>query len=211
MNRNAITLVLAGLATALVLSACQRGADTNLNPSLTTNRNTVEEPVDTLAVEADLIKLERAWAGANKTKDAATVRNILADDIVLTYPDGATGTKSDEVGMVESGAITTESWDITDTKVTTINKDAAFITGRAIIKKGSLKDPKSGKTIDISGEYRFMDVYARRNGKWMAVASQTTKIAAPAAPSVVPPPPPAAKATPSATAPAKATPAKAAP
>lgn len=180
MNRNLLSVVLVAAVMALAFSACQRGADTNVNPTLITSRNTIE-PIDTASVEAELLKMERAWAGANKTRDVATVRNILADDIVLTYPDGSTGTKNDEVSMVESGAITTESWDIADTKVTVIDQDAALITGRAIIKKGNLKDPKSGKTMDISGEYRFMDVYAKRNGKWMAVASQTTKIAAPAA------------------------------
>lgn len=163
---------------ALALSACQRDVDTNA--SLTTNKNTNVEPIDTASVEAELIKLERTWAGAFKTRDAATVKNILADDIVLIFPDGTTGTKNDEVGMVESGAMTMESWDIADTKVTVIDQNSAFITGRGIIRKGSMKDPKTGKTTDISGEYRFMDVYAKRNGKWMAVASQTTKIAAPA-------------------------------
>ena len=171
---------------AIALSACHQPAESGTNAPASTNRSASPEPVNTAAVEAELVKLEREWAGANKTKDAATVRNILADDIVLTYPDGTTGTKSDEVKMVESGGITTESWDIADTKVTVIDHDAAFITGRATITKGSLKDPASGKTIDISGQYRFMDVYAKRNGKWMAVASQTTKIANPG----LPPPPP---------------------
>jgi len=185
MNRNLLSVVLVAVATALAVSGCHQPAETTTHTPATTNRAATPEPIDTAAIEAELIKLERAWAGANKTRDAATVRNILADDIVLTYPDGATGTKSDEVGMVESGGITTESWDISDTKVTAIDHDAALITGRAIITKGTLKDPKSGKTIDISGQYRFMDVYAKRNGKWMAVASQTTKIANPE-----PPPPP---------------------
>jgi len=184
MNRNLLSIVLVAVAIAVALSGCHQPAETTTHTP-NTNRAATPEPIDTAAVEAELVKLERAWAGANKTKDAATVKNILADDIVLTYPDGTTGTKSDEVKMVETGGITTESWDIADTKVTVIDHDAAFITGRATIKKGSLKDPASGKTIDISGEYRFMDVYAKRSGKWMAVASQTTKIANPQ-----PPPPP---------------------
>lgn len=192
MNKNLLPVALVAIVMALSLSACQRSLDTN--SSLTTNRNTPIEPVDTASIEAELIKLERAWAGANMKRDTATVRNILADDIILTYPDGTTGTKSDELGMVETGAISAESWDIADTKVTVLDADAAFITGRGIIRKGNLKDPKTGKTIDISGEYRFMDVYAKRNGKWMAVASQTTKIAAPA-PAPPAPAPPAPKAT----------------
>jgi ketosteroid isomerase-like protein len=186
MNRNLLSVVLVAVVMALVLSACQRQADTN--SSLTTNRNSTPEPVNTASIEAELIKLERAWAGAAKTRDVATVRNVLADDAVLTYPDGSTGTKNDEVQMVETGAITMESWDIVDPKVTVINPETAFITGRGIIKKGSLKDPKSGNTIDISGEYRFLDVYSKRNGKWQAVASQTTKIANPAPPAPKPAP-----------------------
>lgn len=179
MNKKPLFMLLAAVAIALVLSGCQRQAETNLDSSLTTNRNAGPEPINTASIEAELNKLEREWAGAFKTRDAESVKRILADDIRLTYPDGTTGAKSDEVQMVESGSMTMESWDITDTKVTVIDNDAAFITGRGVIKKGSMKDPKSGKTIDISGEYRFMDVYAKRNGKWQAVASQTTKIAVP--------------------------------
>jgi hypothetical protein len=180
MNRKLISIALVAIVMALALSGCERQPETNLNSTLTTNKNSPVEPVDTASVEAELVKLERAWAEANNTGDAATVRNILGDDIVLTYPDGTTGTKNDEVQMAETKAIKTESWDIADTKVTVLDHDAAFITGRAIIRKGTLKDPKTGNTTDISGQYRFMDVYAKRNGKWMAVASQTTKIAAPA-------------------------------
>ena len=187
MNRNLLPVAFVAVAIAFALSGCQPGSDTNLNP-VVTNRNSIE-PVDTASVDAELLKIERAWAGANQKYDAATVRNILADDVVMIYPDGTTGTKNDELGMLESKAVTMESWDIADTKTTVIDKDAAFVTGRGIIKKGSLKDPKSGKTIDISGEYRFMDVYAKRNGKWMVIGSQATKIVAPATVAAAPTPP----------------------
>ncbi len=187
MNKTLISVVFVALVMALALSACQPGGDTNVNSSLTTNKNTPVEPVDTASVEAELMKLERAWAGANQAHDAATIRNLLADDVVMIYPDGTTGTKTDEIGMAESKAFTMESWDVADTKVTVLDRDAAFVTGRGIIKKGSLKDPKTGKTIDITGDYRFMDVYAKRNGKWVVVGSQATKIVAPA--SVIPPVP----------------------
>jgi hypothetical protein len=64
-----------------------------------------------------------------------------------------------------------------DPKVTVINADSAFVTGRSVIKNGKYKDANTKKTIDISGEYRFLDVYSRRDGKWQAVASQATAIA----------------------------------
>jgi len=161
---------------------CGRTAETNVNSSLTTNKNSAPEPVDTASIEAELIKLEREWAGAFKNRDADTVRRILADDMVITYPDGVVGTKTMEIQTVESGAITADAWELVDPKVTVLDANSAFVTGRGIIKNGKSKDLQSQKLIDISGEYRFLDVYAKRNGKWQAVASQTTKIMTPVTP-----------------------------
>jgi ketosteroid isomerase-like protein len=183
MNRNTLSIMLALAIAALGLGSlsCAPHADTNRDASLTTNRNTRAEPVDTASIETALKKAEADWANAYKTKDAAAIRRVLANDIVLTYPDGSTGTLADEVQMTETGAFTSDSWDIADSKVTAIDADAAFMTGRTVIKNGKLKDPKSGQTIDISGEYRFLDVYAKRNGNWQVIASSVTKIAQPAA------------------------------
>ncbi|HEX3184573.1 MAG TPA: nuclear transport factor 2 family protein [Pyrinomonadaceae bacterium] len=214
MNRNVLSIMLALAIAAIGLASlsCSSNGDTNRDASLTTNRNTRAEPVDTASIEAALKKAEADWANAYKTKDAATIRRILADDIVLTYPDGTTGTKADEIQMTETGAFSADSWEVVDSKVSVIDADAAFMTGRTVIKNGKLKDPKSGHTIDISGEYRFLDVYAKRNGNWQTIASQVTKIAEPAA---APAASPAAKASPTAkaspAAKASATPAKPAP
>ena len=178
MNKNILSVALTvGVAViALVSIGCNRSADTNVNSTLTTNRNSRLEPVNTASIEAELKKLETDWAAAFKNKDAATVRRILADDIVLTYPDGTTGTKNDEVQLAENGAFTADSWEMLDAKVTVIDENAAFISGRTVVKNGKLKDPKTQQTVDISGEYRFLDVYAKRNGQWQAVASQVTPI-----------------------------------
>ena len=177
MNRNvtAAALLIVGLGMVLVLGGCQKAEAPQANrPAATATPS--PEKIDTAAIEAELIKLERDWANAPKNRDAETVRRVLADDVVITYPDGSTGTKADEVRTIESGAVTADSWDLQDPEVTVLNADSAFITGRGIINNGKYKDPNTKKTIDISGEYRFLDVYARRNGKWQAVASQTTPI-----------------------------------
>ena len=99
--------------------------------------------------------------------------------MVITYPDGVVGTKTMEIQTAESGAITADSWELVDPKVTVLDANSAFVTGRTIIKNGKSKDLQSQKLIDISGEYRFLDVYARRNGRWQVVASQATKLAVP--------------------------------
>ena len=184
MNRNALSIALALTVAVIGFAsvACSPSGDTN--SSLTTNRNPTPpaETVNRSSIEAELKKLEQDWANAFKTKDAETVRRVLADDIVLTYPDGTTGTKADEVQMAETGAFTADSWELADSKVTVLDADAAYMTGRTVVRNGKLKDPKSGQTIDISGEYRFLDVYAKRNGRWQAVASQVTRIQAPPTP-----------------------------
>ena len=165
------------LAMVVLLAGCQRAAaPTNLADSGAAAGPSPQARLDPAAIEAELIKLERDWAGAAKNKDADTVRRVLADDVVITYPDGQTGTKADEVRTIETGAVTADAWELLEPKVTVLNADSAFITGRGIIRNGKYKDPNTKRTIDISGEYRFLDVYARRNGNWQAVASQTTPI-----------------------------------
>jgi ketosteroid isomerase-like protein len=171
----------------ICVSACQPAStDTNRDAARTANANVSKETVNPVAIEAEIIKLENEWAASSQRHDATAVRKILADDLVMIYPDGSTGTKTSELSDIESGAMTADSWELSDTKVTVLGPDSAFITGRGVLKNAKFKDQSTKKTIDISGEYRFTDVYARRNGQWLAVASQTTQIKNPA------PAPPAA-------------------
>ncbi|HYJ87019.1 MAG TPA: hypothetical protein VEW46_13245 [Pyrinomonadaceae bacterium] len=82
-------------------------------------------------------------------------------------------------------------------------------TGRVIIKNGKFKMP-DGKTIDISGQYRFVDTFARRSNEWKLVAGASVPVREPgpgaspaaspkASPAASPKASPAAKASPSPT------------
>lgn len=173
MNRSALAL-LVGL-TLVALSGCQPAADTNRNLA-STSATPAKETFDPAAIEAELIKIEREWANASKTHNADAVKNFLSDNVVITYPDGTTATKADEIRTIESGSITADSFDLLESKVTVIDADSAFITGRSLIKNGKSAVPGQKKPIDISGEYRFLDVYAKRDGKWQVMASQAVKI-----------------------------------
>jgi hypothetical protein len=180
MNRHALPIAISLMLPVAGLSSCQPAAPDTNRAATTANANIAKETVNPTAIEAEVLRLEKAWADGGHRHDAESVRKILADDLIITYPDGNTGTKASELSDIESGAITMDAWDVSDTKVTVMGADAAVITGRGVIKNGKYKDPKTKKSIDISGEYRFTDVYARRNGQWLAVASQSTKIANPA-------------------------------
>lgn len=173
MNKSALALLI--IAVVVVLNGCQPALDTNRNSAIAT-ASPAKEAYDRAAIEAEILKLEREWYEATKTHNAEAVKRNVADDAVIVYPDGSTATKADEVRTIESGSITADSFEMVDPKVTVIDADSAFITGRGIIKNGKNVVPGQKKPIDISGEYRFLDVYAKRDGKWLVVASQATKI-----------------------------------
>lgn len=169
-------LVVCGLVMVLFLVGCQP-AESPINlANVRAVATPTPEKIDPAAIEAELIKLERAWADAVKNGDADTVRRVMADDIVIINPDGSKPTKAEEVQAIQDRLVTIESWEILEPKVTVLDANNAFVTGRGVIKNGKSKVPNSKQSINISGEYRFIDVYARRNGRWEAVASQTTPI-----------------------------------
>ena len=178
MTKNVLSAALAvlGFVFVLGLNGCQRAAaPTNLADSRTAASPTPEK-IDTAAISAEIIQLERDWANAVQNGDPETARRVMADDLTMINPDGSTSSKPEEVQAIQDKLVTMESWEILEPKVTVLDANNAFITGRGVIKNGTSKVPGSKRTIKISGEYRFLDVYARRNGKWQAVASQTTPI-----------------------------------
>ena len=173
MNRSALAL-LVGLI-VIVVSGCQPAADTNRNLAAA-SATPVKETFDPAAIEAEVMRIEREWYSATKTHNAEAAKGFLADNAVIVYPDGTSATKAEEIRAIESGAMSADAYEMLESKVTAINADSAFITGRSIIKNGKYNVPGQKKPIDISGEYRFLDVYARRDGKWQVVASQAVKI-----------------------------------
>lgn len=176
MNRTALSLTFSLCVLTGLLSCQPASPDANRDAMKAANASPTKEPLNPVAIEAEIIKLEKEWTAAEQRHDVEGVRRILADDLVMTYQDGTTGTKTSELTVVEAGSLTADAWELADLKVTILNADSAFITGRSVIKNGKYKDPVSKKVGNISGEYRFTDVYLRRNGQWQAVASQTTQI-----------------------------------
>jgi ketosteroid isomerase-like protein len=120
---------------------------------------------------AELMKIEHDMLAALLKKDAATFAKHFADDAVLTTPDGAVQTKVQLLGDVKSGALVLEASTISDMKVK-IHGDAAVVT-YITTDKGKYKGQ------DISGRFRWIDVFVRQGGAWQLVAGQGTPIQAP--------------------------------
>jgi ketosteroid isomerase-like protein len=123
-------------------------------------------------IEQTLMKIERDSLAALLKRDVAGFGRIFADDAVLVTPDGSPQTKAQLLADVKSGDLVIESSEISDMKVR-VYGDAAVVTY-------STTDKGRYKKQDISGRYRWTDVFVRRGGTWQIVAGQGTPIQPPA-------------------------------
>jgi ketosteroid isomerase-like protein len=98
--------------------------------------------------------------------DLNVIKSLEADDLMFTDASGMVSHKLDEIQSLKSGDVKFESITMTDTRVQDF--------GGAAVVTGSLVEKAQYKNADISGTYRFTDVWAKRNGKWKHVAGQET-------------------------------------
>jgi ketosteroid isomerase-like protein len=189
-----IRLWLAVAAIAMVQIGC--ATPQNTNTATTTTVATPGPTPDKAAIETELVKIENDWPRVIKERDVEAVRRLEADDILLVYWDGSVGNKDQDLKDIGSGNLSAESIQMSETKVNVIDKDAAVVSGLITISRGQYK--AEGRTIDVSGNYRFVDTFARRDGQWKLVGSSSVKAAAAANPKASPAasPSPATKASP---------------
>ena len=140
---------------ALTVTALAFGQSTGLKA----DQNSKEEQA--------LIKLEREWNEAGKNRDKAALERILADDYISTDEAGQSNTKEQYIVAITQN-LKVESYTLDDMTVK-IYGDTAILIGRWT---GTITD--KGK--DISGVYRFTDTFVKRRGRWVAIATQETRI-----------------------------------
>ncbi|MFB3916025.1 MAG: DUF4440 domain-containing protein [Terriglobales bacterium] len=137
-------------------------------PKSTTSRMTVETAGP---IVDQLKKIEDEWTKALLNKDKAAIARIEAEDYTFIDPSGHIANKQEDLKSMDDLNFTSMSTE--DVSYRSYG-DAAIVTGIARVK-----GTEKGK--DISGDYRFTDVFANRNGQWQAVSSQLTRIVPPAA------------------------------
>ena len=124
----------------------------------------------TADVEATVKKIEQEILDGILKSDAAALEKYLTSDYLGIGPDGVTQNKSEFMADVKSGTLKLESSTYSDMKVQVSDPDMAVVVYRTN-DKGAYK----GK--DISGEYRWLDVFVKRSGKWQIAIDQGTQIA----------------------------------
>ena len=153
-------------------TGCQPAGEPANNAPASSPRET---PPDPAAITVEITRIENDWPRVMKEHDTAAVQKVEADDIVSVPPDGSVTTKAQDLKDIGEGNLSADSWELADLKVTVLDANAAVASGRSIIKGGKYKT-SNGKSMDISGEYRFVDTFARRNGEWKLVASAAVKV-----------------------------------
>lgn len=119
--------------------------------------------------EKALMKMEQDVSAALTKADADALSKALADDFYAVNPDGTTQSKAEFVADLKSGKFKLESNKLDDMKVRAAGADMAVVTYRSA-DKGSV----AGQ--DISGQYRWVDVFAKRGGTWQIIVSQGTRL-----------------------------------
>ena len=129
-----------------------------------------EKPASNLSIEQELRQKNDEWVLALVNQDAATLNRIMADDCVFTHPlEG--DDKAQFVSDVESGDLRVERMNrdhvdvriYGDTAVISCRDDAKWLYG--------------GR--EISGVYRTLHVYAKRERGWQLVAVQSCPVTHP--------------------------------
>ena len=120
--------------------------------------------------DAELKAIEQQWLDAYMKSDAAFLKNLEADDYTIVEPDGTVSTKAQDIKSVTDKTFVLKSATMSDFKCRMLGDNAAVVT--CMLKMSGTEDGK-----DFSGDYRGTDVFEKKAGKWMAVASQLTKVA----------------------------------
>jgi hypothetical protein len=138
-----------------------------------------DDPPDT-QTEREIRVLEAQFARAVVEGDRAFYDRVLADDFTHTSHSGVfkdraefmAENKFDEKKDLKSGRTRYDAYDVDDLAIR-IYGDTAVVTGRT--------SPKglNAQGQPISGRYRYLRVWVRRQGRWQAVAFEGTRIAQP--------------------------------
>jgi ketosteroid isomerase-like protein len=111
------------------------------------------------------------WVGAYLRHDPAALDSILADE--WTYSGGGSPTPQTKAGAMAEFRTSTDRYlavDVEDVNVR-VYGSTAIVTGREAVRVASGRDTSTVRL-------RFTDVYARRGGRWRAVATHSSPIAA---------------------------------
>ncbi|HEY2138776.1 MAG TPA: nuclear transport factor 2 family protein [Chthoniobacterales bacterium] len=121
------------------------------------------------SADGELKAIEQQWLDAYLKSDPAFIKGLEAEDYTVIEPDGTVSTKAQDIKSVTDKTFVLKSATMSDFKCRMIGDSCAVVT--AMMKMNGTDDGK-----EFSGDFRGTDVFEKKNGKWMAVSSQLTKV-----------------------------------
>ena len=121
--------------------------------------------------EQELVAVEHAWGEALIQRDIPALEKLYATEYRFTDPFGVMNTREQDIASANSGDFVLTAFEISDVKVS--------VYGKVAVMTGLNRSQASFKGMDASGEYRFTDVFVKRDGRWQVVTSHLTRVAPP--------------------------------
>jgi ketosteroid isomerase-like protein len=118
--------------------------------------------------EESVRKTEDEFAAAYGRNDAEALERLWAADYTFVNPAGQVLTKAQRLAMLRSGELQIESYSRDDESIR-IYGNTAVVTYRSTVKA-----QRNGH--DISSQRRVITVLVKKDGRWQAVAQQSTTI-----------------------------------
>jgi ketosteroid isomerase-like protein len=130
--------------------------------------DTPSTPSASASASATVKQLEHDWTEATIAGDYDKVGQIIADDWTGISYDGSKMTKQGFLADLKSGKDKAQSVEIGPMDVK--------VLGNVAIVQGSDTEKSVMNGKDTSGKWVWMDVFVKRDGKWVAVRSQAARV-----------------------------------
>jgi ketosteroid isomerase-like protein len=115
-----------------------------------------------------LIDLEQRWDEAFHNHDQKFIDTLLAEEFVVTYGDGSRGDRAKELSLALDDRQQVDSSQLDEFIIKVFGNTAVVLFTQHLV------GPVKGKPVAI--DYRYMDVWVNRDGKWKCVTSQSTRV-----------------------------------
>jgi len=117
---------------------------------------------------ATVKKLNEDWIHSYPDKDTATMAGILADDLIMITPNGSRIGKQDILNNMASPSQQVKTSKVTRAEVRLVGNMALVFAEASFVAV----DNGTGK--EMPGRTSYLDVYEKRQGRWVAIAAHVT-------------------------------------
>jgi ketosteroid isomerase-like protein len=120
--------------------------------------------------EGKILANEKALGEAMIHRDVATLARLVADDWTIQSEGGSTGTKSGFIDDVRTRRLVVSSFKLHDMNVR--------VFGDVAVLQGADDEVSAYEGKTNNGTYNWLDVWVKRDGRWVSVATQLTRVTA---------------------------------